>query len=429
MKKYDKYKPSGIDWLGCVPEHWKIVRIKDFCNITRGRVISQLDLEDEGYPVYSSQTAENGCLGYISTYDFEGEAITWTTDGAKAGTVFLRNGKYNCTNVCGILQLKSSVKDTDIKFVAHSLGFIALHNKRLDINGYKIMSNEMAFIVIALPPLTEQTAIAAYLDERTANIDRRIELLKQKIDKYKELRRSLISQVVTRGLNPNVKFKDSGIDWLGQIPEHWETKRIKDLFRSDKGLSITKEDLVEKGLPVISYGQIHAKINNGTTIVDELIRYVPESFKEGNEKSLAHKGNFLFADTSEDTEGCGNCVYVDRETAVYAGYHTLLLRPISELANNKYIAFLFKSDEWRKQIRSVVNGVKLFSVTLKILNFRGVVLPPKDEQDDIAKYLDEKTLQIDTIVKKCEEQIEQLTALRRSLIAEVVTGKIKVTNE
>ena len=100
-------KDSGIEWIGEIPSSWQILRVKDLFNITRGRVISVLDLDEDGeYPVYSSQTENNGCFGYLKSYDYSKPAITWTTDGAKAGTVFYREGKYNCTNVCGILQPK-----------------------------------------------------------------------------------------------------------------------------------------------------------------------------------------------------------------------------------------------------------------------------------------------------------------------------------
>ena len=101
---------SGIEWIGKIPNDWKIVQVKNLFNIGRGRVISQEELIEDGkYPVYSSQTKNNGCLGYISTYDFDRTQITWTTDGANAGTIFLRSVKHNCTNVCGTLNLKETL--------------------------------------------------------------------------------------------------------------------------------------------------------------------------------------------------------------------------------------------------------------------------------------------------------------------------------
>src|SRR3972149_7318645 len=108
MNKYSRYKPSGTEWLGDIPEHWDIATVGRLNNAGRGRVISAIEIGENGgdYPVYSSQTENNGVMGYLNTYDFEGKYVTWTTDGANAGTVFYREGKFNCTNVCGTIKLK-----------------------------------------------------------------------------------------------------------------------------------------------------------------------------------------------------------------------------------------------------------------------------------------------------------------------------------
>lgn len=202
----------------------------------------------------------------------------------------------------------------------------------------------------------------------------------------------------------------------------WETKRMKDLFSFCKGLSITKEDLRENGVPVISYGQIHSKQNTGVCIADHLIRYVDASFLNTDEKSLTHVNDFIFADTSEDLEGCGNCVYVDKEMTLFAGYHTLLLKS-KKTQDNKFLAYVFNTDCWRTQIRKNVCGVKLFSITQKNLNSVSVAFPCLKEQQRISLYLDQKTGQIDTIVSKITDQIENLKVLRKCIINECVREK------
>ena len=145
----------------------------------------------------------------------------------------------------------------------------------------------------------------------------------------------------------------------------WETKRIKDVFSFSKGLSITKEDLVEKGVPVISYGQIHSKQNKGVKIDDSLIRFVGEEHLTNGEKALTNKHDFLFADTSEDFEGCGNNVYVDRDMTLFAGYHTIILRN-KKPQDCRYFAYQFNSDDWRTQIRKNVCGIKVYSIHKKV---------------------------------------------------------------
>lgn len=154
-------KDSGIEWIGKIPADWDIIQVRYLFRIGRGRVIAQTELQDDGmYPVFSSQTKDNGCLGYINSYDFDISQLTWTTDGANAGTVFLRTGKHNCTNVCGTLQ--PLTPEVDLVFQKYALEYIAYHHKRVDTNGFKIMNNEMASIHTILPPAETQHQIADY---------------------------------------------------------------------------------------------------------------------------------------------------------------------------------------------------------------------------------------------------------------------------
>lgn len=223
------------------------------------------------------------------------------------------------------------------------------------------------------------------------------------------------------------KMKDSGVEWIGEIPEGWEVRPLKSIFSFGKGLPITKENLTEKGISVISYGQIHSKNNSGTKLQSDLFRYVDSSYLESGSNSLVHKGDFIFADTSEDLEGCGNCVYVDDETELFAGYHTVVLQT-KESNENKYLAYLFKTDEWRKQIREKLVEVKLYSITRKVLKTTTVLLPPKETQQKIATYLDGKCSQIEQTIQNQQQVIEKLKAYKQSLITEAVTGKVKIQN-
>ena len=211
------------------------------------------------------------------------------------------------------------------------------------------------------------------------------------------------------------KYKDSGIAWIREIPEHWEVKRMKSIYNFGKGLNITKADLVDKGIPVISYGQIHSKLNTGTCIKDSLIKYVPEIFFENNNTSLVKKGDIIFADTSEDLEGCGNCIYIDRDMLLYAGYHTIIAKNISTYIN-KYFSYLFQTDCWRTQIRRTVNGVKLFSIPQRLLASTDIITPSTQEQQSIATYLDQKCSEIDELITLQEEMITKLQSYKQSVI-------------
>lgn len=250
-----KMKDSGVEWIGDIPIHWKLVSVKHLFIIGRGRVIAKTELDDNGdYPVYSSQTKNNGVLGFIDTYDYDVSQLTWTTDGANAGTVFLREGKYNCTNVCGTLLPK--ISNMSMKYMKYALEYIAIFHKRADTNGFKIMNNEMAVIKILLPLEKEQKKIAAFLDEKVAHIDNIIEDTKKSIENLKFYKQSLITETVTKGLNPNVDMKDSGIEWAGEIPSHWRVNRLKRIFE------IKKDIANQLGYDILSVTQKGLKIKD-----------------------------------------------------------------------------------------------------------------------------------------------------------------------
>lgn len=205
------------------------------------------------------------------------------------------------------------------------------------------------------------------------------------------------------------------------IPNDWDEVKFRQIFWFGKGLSITKDDLIEEGIPVVSYGQVHAKINTGTGLNDDLYRYVPESYLRSGKNCVVRKNDFIFADTSEDYAGIGNCVFVDRDDLIFAGYHSIIARPIRQDIFPKYFAYLFLSNCWRDQIRASVMGIKVFSITQKLLRDTYVILPPIDEQRTIASFLDDECAKFDRIVSDLERQIEVLTQYEESLINKIVT--------
>ena len=201
LDKNVEMKDSEIDWIGKIPAHWEISRVKDVFNIGRGRVIAATEVEKEQtelnkYPVYSAATENNGIIGYINTFDFNQPLLTWTTDGAKAGTVFIRDGEFNCTNVCGTLIAKD--KQKSLKFYKYALEVQTPYYKRADINGAKIMNNEMAAILIAEPTTkNEKIAIVSYLDEIFLKINKKTNIIKKQIELLKEYKQTIIYEAVT----------------------------------------------------------------------------------------------------------------------------------------------------------------------------------------------------------------------------------------
>jgi len=216
-------------------------------------------------------------------------------------------------------------------------------------------------------------------------------------------------------------MKDSRLEWIEQIPETWTTNKMKYLFDFGKGLSITKENLIENGLPVISYGQIHSKNNSGVEIDKDLLRFVSFDYKKNNPSAEVKQYDFVFADTSEDYEGCGNCVYKRDSDVLYGGYHVVIAHS-KKKDDKRYFAYLFKTDCWRMQLREKVSGVKVFSITQKAISNTSVIVPPQDEQIRIADFLDAKCKEIDFLITDIYKEIEILESYKKSVITEVVVG-------
>jgi type I restriction enzyme S subunit len=205
------------------------------------------------------------------------------------------------------------------------------------------------------------------------------------------------------------------------FPQEWDVLKMRQCFSFGKGLSITKDDLVEEGIPVISYGQVHSKDNTGTGLSEELYRYVPESFLKTGKSCLVQKNDFIFADTSEDYAGVGNCAFIDNDDTIFAGYHSIIARPTSSTLYPKYLAYFFLTDLWRDQIRANVMGIKVFSITQQLLRDTYICVPPVSEQKRIVELLDEHCSKLDKIIANLERQIELLQKYKKSLITETVT--------
>lgn len=216
-------------------------------------------------------------------------------------------------------------------------------------------------------------------------------------------------------------MQECGVEWLEKIPTDWNIIRMTKCFNFFKGLDIKKTDLVQYGSAVINYGQVHDKLNNGYSLQKNLIRYINQSMLETKEKSRLSNGDFVFADTSEDLDGVGNCIYIDSDGEVYAGYHTLVARCIEPDVCHKYLAFLFLTEAWRSQLRRNANGTKVYSVTQRMFKFVSCLLPPIDIQLRIVAYLEQKCDDIDTIIAKEQSVIEKLQEYKQAIITQAIT--------
>ena len=430
-------KDSGIPWIGEIPDGWRIERIKTI--FTERTELSENGNEEllsvsEYYGVdkRASRVDENETLfrsdslvGYKKCY--KGDFVS--------NIMLAWKGSFGITEYDGVVSPAYCVyKPSDSIFPKyyHYLfrtsmytGQFRCYSKGIIDSRLRLYSPYFYDVSAIIPPLEEQQRIADFLDQKCGEVDEMVSLQEKIIEELKAYKQAIITEAVCKGLNPDAEMKDSGVEWIGKIPEGWEVEPFKQLYELGKGLSITKADLVQKGIPVISYGQIHSKSNTGTAIKDELIRFVPDYYLEGNASSLVKVGDLIFADTSEDLDGCGNCIYIDRDITMFAGYHTIIAKYLNDNPNN-YFSYLFKTDCWRIQIRSVVNGVKVFSVPQRLLGSTSVIVPPIEEQKAIGNYLDSKCSDIDAMIAIKQQKIEELKDYKKSIIYEYITGKKEV---
>ncbi|MEP0711286.1 MAG: restriction endonuclease subunit S [Algoriphagus sp.] len=215
-------------------------------------------------------------------------------------------------------------------------------------------------------------------------------------------------------------YKDSGVEWLGGIPEGWETSRLRNVFSFSKGLTITKENLQEEGVHCVNYGEIHSKFGFEVNPEIHVLKCVSEEYLISDSNSLLSKGDFVFADTSEDIDGSGNFTYLNSDIRTFAGYHTVIARLKIDV-NERFAAYVITSQSFRNQIRRRVKGVKVFSITQSLLKTVIFWFPNEKEQIAIANFLDDKTAKIDRAIAQKEQLIALLKERKQIIIQNVVT--------
>ncbi len=279
-------------------------------------------------------------------------------------------------------------------------------------------------INLLVPTYDTQTKIATYLDQKTQTIDKEITLLEQKTAKYKELKQTLINETVLRGLDRAVKLKESEIEWIGEIPEGWEVKRLKDLGKTETS-SVDKkirdgEDIVK----IVNYIDVY---NNGNRELYNSDNYMLVS-ANSLQKRTKHlkKGDMLFTPTSETIEDIGISAIVlqDLENTLYS-YHLLRLN-FYIVIDNKFKKYLFNNQYVQSYFSKSAKSSTRKILGLTVFDNLRVAIPPKREQTQIANYLDEKTQKIDNIIETIQTKIALLKEFRKTLINDVVTGRVKV---
>ena len=418
MKKYQAYKDSGIEWIGEIPEHWSVLKYKRLFSVSSGDfLISEEKAIDEnnGFPVYGG----NGLRGYSKNHNYEGQLILIGRVGAKCGNIHLVDGKYWVSEHALRVKKKVNYDDFYMRYLLELTNFnqFAITTAQPLLNSEIVLDRKSI-----LPPIEEQKIIASFLDQKTSEIENLIKKKNQLIALLKEERTAIINNAVTKGINPNVKLKESGVEWIGEIPEHWVVTRLANFGKFLKGRGISKADLTELGVSVILYGDIYTKYNLKT---DEVIR---KTSPETAENSIRiYEYDLLFTASGETKEDIGKCICYLGNEEVFAGGDVVILR--QNINESLYLSYIFNSYNIIAQKARLSKGeivVHIYASQLRNIAFG---LPHRKEQREILDYLEKKTFELDTIISKAEKEIELMKEYKTALISEVVTGKIDVREE
>ena len=425
MKSVNQYvmKDSGVQWIGQVPKHWEVCRLgiifkenvilnteKREVNALQfklGEIISKSKGNSKYIPISLSgyNIVEPNVIminGLNLSFDFISQRVALVKERGVITSTYIAIAPSSCVEdknttsryVCYLLKAYDACK------VLHAMG-----RGLRAILSYSVLSK----IPIYLPPLSEQRAIADWLDAKCADIDAAIELQQRMIDKLKAYKTAVIHQAVTKGLDKNANLKDSGVQWIGEVPEHWEVCKIKQIFkeRSEKGYP---------ELPVLSatqkYGVIpQSHYENSVVLVNKGL----ENLK------LVRKGDFVISLRSFQ----GGIEYAHYDGIISAAYTILKLK--GNCAD--YIRLVMKSERFIQLLQSCTVGIREGkNVNYNIVRDNYIFLPPLAEQRAIADWLDAKCADIDATIALKEQKQEKLKVYKKTIIFEYVTGKKQVAN-
>jgi type I restriction enzyme S subunit len=432
IKRYEAYKDSGVEWLGEVPAHWEVRRVQDLaCKVGDGLHGTPNYVEASKIYFVNGNNLVSGKILITENTKFISEdeylkhqqrignnAILMSINGTIGNLAFYNRELVVLGKSAAYINLKSSIKREYIYYFFQSNGvnnffettFAGTTIKNLSLNAIRSAG-------ILRPHAHEQAAIANYLDAKTAQIDRKIDLLSQKAARYGKLKQSLINETVTRGVDKTVPMKDSGVEWIGEMPEHWEVKRVKEISTVFNGAT-PKSSVAENWngeLPWVTTDDL-GKLST---------KFITDTKRRITAKGYASCGATICPIGSVVISGrapIGHIGILSIKASSNQGCKTLVLN--HRVVSNLFVFYSLLSS--KTKLEALGRGTTFIELSTKELGLFNLPMPPLAEQQAIANYLDEKTAHIDRIVSTINSQIDKLKELRKTLINDVVTGKIKV---
>lgn len=427
FKPYPKYKASGVEWLGDVPEHWIMQKMSWHFSGEKGKtgqlLTKEYCSENEGiYPVYSGQTENDGVMGAINAYEyeFENEGVLFsTTVGAKAMHLKHLRGKFSLSQNCMII--RPVTQSLNIRYCYyHFQPLFSFERSQIpDHMQPSFRMEDLNSYAIALPPIQEQRAIAAFLDRETAKIDTLIAKQEKLIDLLKEKRQAVISHAVTKGLDPTVPMKPSGVEWLGDVPIGWKVKKIAHAIESMGSGTTPKSDMseyYENGeIPWLNTGDLNdAELYSCNKNISRAALEAHSTLK------IYPAGSVVIAMYGATI---GKLAKLRFSTTVNQACCVFFC---GEILHNNFLFYWLLG--FREQIVSLATGGGQPNISQEVLRTLRLACPNLSEQTAIATFLDLETTKIDTLIAKAQQAIALQKEHRTALISAAVTGKIDVRN-
>ena len=428
-KKYPSYKDSGVEWLGDIPENWNLLKNRHIFK-TKDKVLNDkedmtvLSLTTNGVKVKNNLSFGKSTESYVGHQMVYPGNLVFTPRDFDQTPILSGVSKYKgcISNLYLVLETNSKAYNHFVDYYWWGLKYKVNYFKNFSY-GIRFSYNFEQFkeIPFLQPPIQEQQQIADFLDKATAKIDTLIGKQTKQIELLKEKRQAVISHAVTKGINPNVPMKDSGVEWLGEIPEHWKIIPLRHLGQLQNGVS-KGSDYFGSGYPFINYGDIY---NND--IIPSQINGFAQSSLEDRIAYSVKKGDIFFTRTSETIHDIGmasTCLQTI-PNATFSGF-TIRFRQLKEVLIPSFSRYQFRSGYSQSFFVKEMNLVTRASLGQDLLKRLHTIVPPLKEQQQIANYLDDKTSKIDTLIEKSNKSIELLKEKRTALISAAVTGKIDV---
>lgn len=416
-----------MEWLGEVPKHWEVSLLKRRYQVTLGKMLKSNQTSPNETEEFYLRAANIHWRG-VDTTDVKRMWFTpeeknklklckgdlLVSEGGDVGRSALWNDEIEGCYIQNSINRIRAREDADTRFLFYWMSFIK-HADYIDMICNKatiahFTVEKVEATPCVYPPLEEQKRIAAFLDKETKKIDALIDKQEQLIALLQEKRQAIISHAVTRGLNPNAKMKDSGIEWLGEVPKHWEAKRLKFCVQlTDQKIEANRE----KPLPYVGLENIQSWTGKLLPIDPNV---VPTSVANRFGKGMTLFGKlrpYLAKACNPDFEGlCSTELLVFKSTGF----------------DQRLLLYLLLTDGFIKAVDSSTYGAKMPRANWDFIGNCIVPVPPLEEQKQIAAFINRETTKIDTLIEKCETAIELLKERRTALISAAVTGKIDVRN-